>query len=76
VLAEVERVRRSGFSESELGRQKAGILRRYESALAERDKAESDDLAGELLAHFLEGEAAPGILGAALFTKKSTQKQA
>lgn len=61
VLAELERVRRFGFSAGELERQKAGLLRRYESAFAEREKAESDDLAGELLANFLEGEAAPGI---------------
>jgi zinc protease len=61
LLVEVERARRFGFSEGELERQKASVLRRYESAFAERDKAESGDLAGELLAYALEGEAAPGI---------------
>lgn len=61
LAAEAERARRFGFSAEELERRKAEVLRGYESALADRDKTESETLARELLGHVLEGYAVPGI---------------
>ncbi len=61
LLTEIERVRRHGFTLTELEREKADVLRGYEQAYAERDKQESRDFADELSRNFLEGESAPGI---------------
>src|SRR6185295_1946015 len=44
-----------------LARAKASMLARYERSYNERDKAESPDLADELVRHFLVAEGAPGI---------------
>lgn len=61
LLKEVERVDRHGFQQSELDRIQKDILRGYEQAWRERDKAHSSGLAGELARHFLSDEPAPGI---------------
>lgn len=61
IAQEVARVRQHGFGEGELARGKASMTASYERAYNERDKSESDDFASELVRHFLEGEAAPGI---------------
>ncbi|NJD11601.1 MAG: insulinase family protein, partial [Gemmatimonadetes bacterium] len=61
VLTELERVRRHGFTASELERQKTNVLRHYEQAYAERQKSESAEYAEEYARHFLEGEGIPGI---------------
>ena len=58
---ELARVRQHGFGEAELARAKASMLARYERSYNERDKAESPDLADELVRHFLVAEGAPGI---------------
>jgi zinc protease len=58
---ELERVEQHGFGEAELDRAKRGTLARYERAFNERDKAESGPLAAELVRHFLNNEAAPGL---------------
>ncbi|MFQ5677291.1 MAG: insulinase family protein, partial [bacterium] len=61
VLTEAERVRRYGFTQSELDRQKSEMLRAIEQAYNERDKSESDQFAAEYIRNFLEGEPIPGI---------------
>lgn len=61
VLEEAKRVRDHGFLASELQRAKAGLLRAYESAFAEREKSESGAYVGEYVAHYLSGEPTPGI---------------
>lgn len=61
LLTEAERVRRFGFNESELARQKSNILRYYERAYAERDKSESSRFAAEYARNYLEDEPVPGI---------------
>ena len=61
LVTENERVRRFGFTSTELDRQKTEVLRRMEKAFNERDKTESRRLAGEYVRNFLDGEAIPGI---------------
>ena len=61
ILTETERASRHGFSQSELDREKARLLRFYESAHAERNKTESGQFADEYVRNFLENEAMPGI---------------
>ena len=61
VLTEAERVRRHGFTETELERTKADLLRELEVAFNERETTRSSALAGELVSLFLEDEPAPGI---------------
>jgi zinc protease len=59
---ELARVRQHGFGEAELDRAKKSTLAGYERAYNERDRSQSGPLAAELIRHFLEGEAAPGIV--------------
>jgi zinc protease len=61
VLTEAERVKRFGFTESELERQKKDLLREVEQAYAEREKTESRVYAQEYIRHFLWDEPIPGI---------------
>lgn len=61
VLTEAARVRRHGFTETELERTKADLLRELEVAFNERETTRSADFAGELVSLFLEDEPAPGI---------------
>jgi zinc protease len=61
LLTEVERVDRHGFTETELERIKADLLRSYERAYEERDKRDSQSFTSEYLRHFLEDEPIPGI---------------
>ncbi len=58
---EAERVRRHGFTTTELERGKEDFLRAYERAFAEREKTPSSALIGEYASHFLERVPAPGI---------------
>jgi zinc protease len=58
---EIARVRQFGFGEAELDRAKRDTVATYERAYNERDKAQSGGHASELLRHFLNGEAVPGI---------------
>jgi len=53
VLKEIERVRRFGFTGTELERARASIRRGHEKALDERDKIRSATHAGRLVGHFL-----------------------
>lgn len=61
VLEETERVKRFGFTASELERAKKSLLNGYESAYNNRDKTESEDYVDEYVEHFLQGEPVPGI---------------
>jgi zinc protease len=61
VLTEGQRVKRFGFTESEVARHKDQMLRYIESSYNERDKKESAKFAGEYIRHFLTGEPTPGI---------------
>ncbi len=61
VLTEARRVKEFGFTESELKRQKAELLRSMESAYKERDKTNSRAYASEYIRNFLNREPIPGI---------------
>ncbi len=61
VLTESERVKRFGFTQSELDRAKESYLVNMESAFKERDKTPSESLVNEYVRNFLEKEASPGI---------------
>jgi zinc protease len=61
IATENERVRRYGFTQSELDRQKNEMLRGMEMAYTERDKTESRNLAREYVSNFLTSEPMPGI---------------
>ena len=61
LLLEAERVERFGFTQAELDRQKADMLRGYQRAWEEREKSESSTYAAEYGRTFLQGESFPGI---------------
>jgi len=61
LLVEARRLDEWGFTEDELARQKADLLRAYERAFEEREKSESSGYADEYVRAFLEGEPIPGI---------------
>jgi zinc protease len=61
LLEENERIRRFGFSLSELERQKKELMRGMEMANAEREKTESRNFAREYVSNYLTGEPFPGI---------------
>lgn len=58
---EIERVKRFGFTATELERAKKNILNSYERAYNDREKTESVNFTQEYINHFLENEASPGI---------------
>ena len=61
MLAEAARIRKFGFTQSELDRTKTEMLRSFEQLYKERDKMESGNFANEYIQHFLEGVPAPGV---------------
>jgi zinc protease len=61
LLTEIERVRRFGFTESELERNRRDLLRAYERTWVEREARASGSYAAEYSRAFLEGEPIPGI---------------
>ncbi len=61
LLDEIERVRRHGFTATELERGKQTLLRFYEQAQAEGEKLDSSNYAAEFLRNFFEGEPVPGL---------------
>jgi len=61
MLEENEKVKRYGFTETELERYKKRMLSNYEKAYKEREKTESSSYAGEYVRNFLEQEPVPGI---------------
>jgi len=56
LLREAERVNRFGFTQTELDRQKANLLRIAEQSLAEKDKTESSDIIEQIGMNFLFNE--------------------
>jgi len=60
LLAENERVKRFGFTQTELDRQKEEIFSQYEKAAKEFDKTESMQLSNEYVGNFLSDDAIPG----------------
>ncbi|HYV97858.1 MAG TPA: insulinase family protein [Gemmatimonadaceae bacterium] len=61
ILAEAERVRRFGFTETEFAREKTQIARSLDIQFAERDKTESGTFAARYVDHFLTGDPLLGI---------------
>jgi zinc protease len=70
LLFEIERVKRFGFTETELQRFKQDFLSFYEKAYNERDKSPSRVYAEEYIRNFLEDEPIPGIEFEYAFAKK------
>jgi zinc protease len=62
LVAEDERARQFGFTQSELDRAKKGMLRSYENMYQERDKSDSAGYAAEYIRNFLENESIPGVV--------------
>jgi len=61
LLTEAERVKKYGFTNSELDRTKNQLLNELEKFYNEKDKTESQAFADEYSRNFLEGEPVPGI---------------
>ncbi|OYQ33136.1 peptidase M16 [Flavobacterium cyanobacteriorum] len=61
LVEENQRVKKYGFSQSELDRAKTEVLAMIESQYNDRDKTESENFVSEYQMHFLENEAVPGI---------------
>lgn len=61
MFGEVERVARFGFTDSELAREKAQLMRGFESLYLEKEQTDSELFAEEFTRAFLEGESTPGI---------------
>ena len=70
LLEENEKVKRYGFTQSELDRFKNQLLVRYERAYNEREKTESRMYADEYVRNFLEEEPIPGIAFEYRFAEK------
>jgi len=60
LLAENERVKRFGFTATELERQKEEILSQYEQAAKESDKTESVEYVSDYLNNYLDAKPIPG----------------
>jgi zinc protease len=60
LMTEIERVRRHGFTEGEIDRARADVLRAYERAYNERETTNSRARAAELVSLYLQGNAVPG----------------
>lgn len=60
LMTENEKVRRFGFTASELERMKKDIITHYENIAKEADKTESGDYADEFIRNYLEKESIPG----------------
>ena len=61
MIQENKRIKRYGFTQDELDRQKAQMLSNFEMALKEKDKTESKDYVSEYISNFLSNEPFPGI---------------
>lgn len=61
IVTEAEKVRRYGFTASELERAKANYSSSLEQIYNEREKLKNDFYVDQILNHFLTGEAYPGI---------------
>ncbi len=70
LLTESERVKRFGFTATELERQKDEMYSNYEKNAKEFDKTESADFAGEYVSNFLHKDPIPGIKNEFKYVKK------
>ncbi|MBS1502644.1 MAG: insulinase family protein, partial [Bacteroidetes bacterium] len=61
VWRETERVKRFGFTATELQRAKSAFLNSMDAAVQEKDKTNSQSYVKEYQAYFLKGVAAPGV---------------
>lgn len=61
LLKEAEKMKRFGFTNSELSRAKANMLKRMKTAFNERENQENNDLVEEYVRNFLNHEVIPGI---------------
>ncbi len=61
LLLEAKRVKKFGFTESELERNKNAAIRMMEQAFTEREKTESSQFAAEYIRNYLVDEPVPGI---------------
>ena len=61
VWRETERIKRFGFTQTELDRAKVAYLNGMEEAVKEKDKTNSSSYVGEYQRLFLKGEVSPGI---------------
>lgn len=61
ILTENERVKKFGFTPTELEREKKSLMREIEKQYNERDKQKSASFLREIRAFFLSGEPVPGI---------------
>ncbi len=57
----VARACKTGFTDSELSRVRDQFLANLEKAYNERNKMDNDDLASELIRHFVDNEPSPGV---------------
>ncbi|NCA76067.1 MAG: insulinase family protein [Alphaproteobacteria bacterium] len=60
LLAENERVKRFGFTQTELDRQKEEMISKYEKEAKEFDKTESASFCSDYVGNYLSGDAIPG----------------
>lgn len=61
MVTENERVRRHGFTSTELERSKVELLKQIEKSFNEKDKTDSKSFVSELVQHFLSADPVPGI---------------
>ena len=61
LLLEAEKIKRFGFTNSELERAKTDLLKNLEKQYNERDNQKNNSLVEEYVQHFLNQEAIPGI---------------
>jgi zinc protease len=61
LMTEAIRIKKYGFTQTELDRQKKQVLRDIERQYNERDKMESRNFAGRYVSHFLNNDPVPGI---------------
>jgi zinc protease len=61
LLQEAEKIKRFGFTQTELDRAKADMLSSYQKAYNERNKTKNDSYVGEYTRNFLDFEPIPGI---------------
>jgi zinc protease len=69
VWRETERVKRFGFTATELERAKTAYLNALDEQLQEKDKTNSESFVNEYQAYFLKDIAAPGIVAEAKLTR-------
>ncbi|MDR3668759.1 MAG: insulinase family protein [Ignavibacteriaceae bacterium] len=61
LLSEAQRIKKFGFTQSELDREKIDLMSGMVQAFNEKDKTESESFVDEYIRNFLNGEPSPGI---------------